>query len=242
MNTSATTNSPALDWSGIDTVLLDMDGTLLDLYFDNHFWLEHLPQRYASRHVLAEAQARDHLVNLFAAQRGTLNWYCVDYWSEQLQLDVGALKHEISHLIAIRPHVEQFLAQLHTSKQVWLVTNAHRKSLQLKLARTGIERWFHRVISSHDYRAPKEDQQFWRTLHATHPFDPARALLIDDSAPVLAAAHRYGIGQLLTMLQPDSKQARREQADYPGIVHFDEIMPVNEIMPAAPITPIESAS
>ncbi len=225
MNASATTKKTVLDWDRIDTVLLDMDGTLLDLYFDNHFWLEYLPQRYATRHGLAEALAREHLVSAFAAERGTLNWYCVDYWSERLQLDIGALKREISHLIAIRPHVEQFLARLHADKQVWLVTNAHRKSLHLKLERTGIDRWCHRVISSHDYRAPKEDQQFWRTLRASHPFEPARALLIDDSAPVLAAAHRYGIGHLLTMLQPDSKQARREQADYPGIHHFDEIMP-----------------
>ena len=26
-----------LAWDEIDTVLLDMDGTLLDLHFDNHF-------------------------------------------------------------------------------------------------------------------------------------------------------------------------------------------------------------
>ncbi|HBT55971.1 MAG TPA: haloacid dehalogenase, partial [Pseudomonas sp.] len=32
-----------LNWNAIDTVLLDMDGTLLDLHFDNHFWLEHMP-------------------------------------------------------------------------------------------------------------------------------------------------------------------------------------------------------
>lgn len=225
MKISAAKNQTPLAWNQVDTVLLDMDGTLLDLYFDNHFWLEYLPQRYAARHNLAEESARAHLVSAFAAERGTLNWYCVDYWSEQLQLDIGALKREVSHLIAIRPHVEEFLTRLHAGKQVWLVTNAHRKSLHLKLDHTGIERWFHKVISSHDYRAPKEDQAFWRTLHATHPFDPARALLIDDSAPVLAAAHRFGIRHLLTMLQPDSKQARREQADYPGIHHFDEIMP-----------------
>ncbi len=232
MNAPAPTKASGLDWDHIDTVLLDMDGTLLDLYFDNHFWLEYLPQRYAAHHGLAETAAREHLVSAFAAERGTLNWYCVDYWSERLQLDIAALKHEIAHLIAIRPHVEQFLTRLHAQKQVWLVTNAHRKSLHLKLGRTGIDRWFHRVISSHDYRAPKEDQAFWRTLRTTHPFEPARALLIDDSAAVLAAAHRFGIGQLLTMLQPDSKQARREHTDYPGIHHFDEIMPVDPISPS----------
>lgn len=221
-----------LDWNNIDTVLLDMDGTLLDLYFDNHFWLEHLPLRYAERHGVHEAHARAHLSDVFAAQRGTLNWYCVDYWSEQLQLDIGELKQEIKHLIAIRPHVEDFLLRLHDSpssdgspRDVWLVTNAHRKSLNIKMAHTRIERWFDRIICSHDYAQPKESAEFWRRLRAEHPFDPQRTLFIDDSASVLHAAQRFGIRYLLTLLQPDSRQAHREKTEFPGILHFDEIMP-----------------
>lgn len=214
------------DWNNIDTVLLDMDGTLLDLYFDNHFWLEHLPLRYAERHGVREEYARSYLAEVFAAQRGTLNWYCVDYWSHQLQLDIGELKREIQHLIAIRPHVENFLQRLHTgSRNVWLVTNAHRKSLDIKMAHTGIGRWFDRIICSHDFAQPKENAEFWRRLREEHPFDPERSLFIDDSASVLHAAQQFGIRYLLTLLQPDSRQAHREQTEFPGILHFDEIMP-----------------
>lgn len=220
------TSSALLDWNNIDTVLLDMDGTLLDLYFDNHFWLEHLPLRYAERHGVNEAQARAHLTEVFAAQRGTLNWYCVDYWSHQLQLDIGELKHEIKHLIAIRPHVEDFLRRLHDSpRDVWLVTNAHRKSLSIKMMHTRIERWFDRIICSHDYAQPKESAEFWRRLRAEHHFDPERTLFIDDSAPVLHSAQQFGIRYLLTLLQPDSRQAQRVETEFPGILHFDEIMP-----------------
>jgi putative hydrolase of the HAD superfamily len=136
------------------------------------------------------------------------------------------LKREIQHMIKVRPHVEDFLTRLHSSdRKVILVTNAHRKALELKLARTPIGRWFDEIVISHDFQVPKEDLRFWHRLHATHPFAPGRTLLIDDNESVLEAAHRYGIGHLLTLLQPDSKLQKRLDTRFPGIHHFDEIMP-----------------
>ena len=38
-----------LPWSGIDTILLDMDGTLLDLHYDNHFWQVYVPEKFAEK-------------------------------------------------------------------------------------------------------------------------------------------------------------------------------------------------
>lgn len=219
-----------VNWQDIHTVLLDMDGTLLDLHFDNFFWLQHLPKRYADIHQQDEATVRQQLSARITAERGSLNWYCLDYWSEQLQLDIPALKREVEHLISIRPHVLDFLQQLkNSSRKVILVTNAHRKSLDIKMARTGIENLFDELVVSHDLRAPKEDRQFWHYLHATLPFNRDTTLLIDDTASVLQSAHDYGIQHLLTLLQPDSKQARREQTQFPGILHFDEIMPISEL-------------
>lgn len=214
-----------LNWPEIDTVLLDMDGTLLDLYFDNHFWLEYLPKRFAETHGHAESEARRQLAQRFGELRGQLDWYCLDYWSAQLQLDMIALKREIRHLIAVRPYVADFLAGLRRgNRQVWMVTNAHRHSLDLKMEQTGIDHYFDRLISSHDLRAPKEDPAFWHALQQSHPFDPARSLLIDDTHSVLQAARRFGIAHLLTMLQPDSRQPGREAAEFPGIIHFDELL------------------
>ena len=216
-----------IDWNQLDTVLLDMDGTLLDLHYDNHFWLEHLPKRYADIHQLPLEEAKADLYKRIMSQKGTLNWYCLDYWSEQLQVNIAELKREIKHMIAIRPHVEDFLRQLRASHhKVLLITNAHRHGLDIKLQQSGLKPWFDQVIASHDYQAPKESQQFWRQLQINHPFDKEKTLFIDDSESVLKSAQTFGIKNLLTLLQPDSKKAARTKSEFPSILHFDEIMPL----------------
>ena len=215
-----------INWQNIDTVLLDMDGTLLDLYYDNHFWLEHLPRHYAKLHSREFQAVKSELLDKIQSQSGTLNWYCLDYWSHELQIDIVALKAEIKHLIAIRPYVDEFLQRLNNGpQQVILVTNAHRDGLDIKLAHTGIDRWFDHIVASHDYKLPKEDPRFWQHLNRQYPFNPERTLLIDDNQSVLSSAKAHGIEHLLTLLQPDSRQAARQQTDFPGILHFDEKLP-----------------
>lgn len=216
-----------LDWSSIDTVLLDMDGTLLDLHFDNYFWQDLLPQRYAELNRQPTEEARRQLAARFDAERGNLNWYCVDYWSRELAIDIVALKQEIAHMVSLRPFVQEFLLALrHSGREVWLVTNAHRKSLQIKMQQTAIDHYFDKLIVSHEHGAPKEQPQFWHTLHALHPFDPARTLFVDDTASVLQSAQQFGIAHLLTLLQPDSQQAKRLHSEFPSIHHFDELLPL----------------
>ena len=215
-----------IEWDSIDTVLLDMDGTLLDLYFDNFFWTEHLPRVYAGKNQISEEESSELLNQRFSEDRGTLAWYCIDHWSKQLNLDIPTLKREMQHMVALRPHALEFLQQLHNSdRDVVMVTNAHRKTLDIKMDHVDITPWFDRIVVSHELHAAKEEQAFWHRLQDLHPFDPSRTLLIDDTASVLHSAHQYGIAHLLTLLQPDSHQEKRSVTDFPGIHHFDEIMP-----------------
>ena len=215
-----------IDWNGIDTVLLDMDGTLLDLHFDNYFWTQHLPRAYAEKHRISEEESSAQLHQRLSVDQGTLAWYSLDHWSQQLDIDIPALKLELQHLISLRPYAIEFLTQLHAcDRDVVMVTNAHRKTLDIKMDRVDITHWFDRVVVSHDLQAPKEEQTFWHKLQDLHPFEPERTLLIDDTERVLESAANYGIAHLLTLLQPDSKRQKRIDTRFPGIHHFDEIMP-----------------
>ena len=219
-----------LDWSAIDTVLLDMDGTLLDLHFDNYFWLEHLPKRYAEHHKLDYSQAREKLHTQIKAYEGTLQWYCLDHWSELVQMDIPSLKREIKQKIKVRPHTEHFLSFLKAQKKkVILVTNAHRSGLDIKLEVTKIDQHLDVVVSSHDYQIPKEAPEFWLQLHASERFNPARTLFVDDTPRIVAKAREFGIAHLVCITHPDSQQEPRPACDQ-GFVYiedFDKIIPTS---------------
>jgi putative hydrolase of the HAD superfamily len=215
-----------IDWSAVDSVLLDMDGTLLDLHFDNHFWLEHVPKRYAEARHLPLEQAKAELLTRYGDAQGTLEWYCIDHWSQQLELDIALLKEEVSHLIAVHPHVLDFLQGLKRhGKRLALVTNAHQKSLKLKMEKTQLAGHFDNIISAHDLGLAKEDPAFWDRLQRVEPFDPQRSLFVDDSLSVLRSARAYGIRWLLAILAPDSKGPVRQVEEFPAIRDFAGLLP-----------------
>jgi 5'-nucleotidase len=209
------------EWHEIETVLLDMDGTLLDLHFDNHFWQEHLPSCWGRQRGLDSRQAKELLMPRFRRMEGTLAWYCLDYWTEELGLDVFSLKSDVQHLIALRPHAEWFLKNLvQLKKQCVLVTNAHERVLQYKLDLTGLGAHFDQVISAHVYGCPKETGGFWENLQSNLQFRPETTLLIDDNLHVLQAARDFGIKHLLTIAQPDSSQPSRAETDFHAVTDF----------------------
>lgn len=215
-----------IDWERIDAVFLDMDGTLLDLNFDNHFWQEFVPRRYAERHGLSLDEAHRLLVPRFKSMEGRLEWYCLDHWSQELHLDLPGLKEEVAGLIAILPHVTEFLDAVRASgRRLVLVTNAHPRSLSLKMERTSLHAFFDAIICSHDFGIPKETPDFWRLLHQVEPIIGERTMIVDDSLAVLRAARGYGIATTIAIRKSDSRQPARDIEEFPSIEDFREIMP-----------------
>ncbi|MEO8223401.1 MAG: GMP/IMP nucleotidase [Gammaproteobacteria bacterium] len=206
------------DWRTFDTILLDMDGTILDLAYDNYFWRELVPRCLARDRNADLREVTTDLVARFARMQGSLEWYCLDYWTAELSLDLRALKSASSHRVRYLPGAVEFLRTLQTAgKQVALLTNAHAHTLEIKKGVAGLGRWIETFISSHEFGAPKESAVFWAGAQQRLGFDPARTLFIDDSLPVLDAAVACGLERVLAVSRPDSRQLERAVARHPSV-------------------------
>ena len=202
-----------------------MDGTLLDLRFDNWFWQELVPGLYAAAQGLSLPEAVLRLGPKFRETRGTIQWYCIDYWSRELGLDIAALKRTTFDYMGYLPGAEDFLVRLGTAgKRRVLVTNAHPLTLAVKAERVGLHVHFDAVYSSHTFGAPKESADFWPRLQAAEPFALGRTLFVDDSLPVLRAAETFGVGCLRAVRRPDTGQPPQTTGPYPGVDRIADLL------------------
>ena len=200
------------------TLMLDMDGTILDLAYDNYMWFEHIPAEYARRKNIDESEARAVLMEKTSRLRGKLEWYCLDHWSAELDLDVAGLHREQDHRIGFLPGAREFLETVvDRNVRLLLVTNSHRDTLAIKTEVTGVVDYFHAVYTSHEIGHAKEDQPYWQAVHDAEAFDPATTLFVDDNPEVLASARDYGIGMLLNVVRPDSRRPARRNGEFAAI-------------------------
>ena len=214
-----------VEWSEVDTVLLDMDGILIDLYFDNFLWNQRLPEVVAATRGIGVSEAREHLYAHIRDEPRTLDFYSLDYWSRYARLDLVTLHRELAHLIAYRANAERFLRAVRASgRRAVLVTNAHPKSLAVKDARLDLTPELDAHYSAHGFGYPKQYPGFWSALTNCDPYDPSRTLFIDDDTGVLEAARASGVKQVLCVAQPDSQAPKRSDLPFPALDDFDQVL------------------
>ncbi len=208
-----------------DTLMLDMDGTVLDLAFDSYVWQELVPQKYAELSGISNDDARDFLYSKYRNVRGKLDWYCVDHWREQTGLDILAIHRDVNERIRYLPGARRFLETVSKRNiRLIMVTNAHRDTLAIKNEVTGIADYFDQIYTSHDVGHAKEDQPFWQALQDAEAFDPGRTLFVDDNILVLRSARQFGVEMLLTVTRPDTTAPVKDDSEFEGVEGVVELL------------------
>ena len=216
-----------INWDEIDTVLLDLDGTILDLNYDLHFWLEYLPLMYSNNNNISLQSAKEKIIPILKSQMGKLNWYCPDYWGNRFDLDIIKLKQNMSHMIQILPHAENFLKNAKiNNKKIFLATNAHRKTIRVKMDIVHLESYFDGIISSHDFGVAKQEQKFWTQLENEINLNKNRAIFFDDSLDVLESAKIFGIKHIIAISKPSTKLEPKNVNGFINIENFNNLLSI----------------
>jgi HAD superfamily hydrolase (TIGR01509 family) len=217
--------SPKMALQQCDTLMLDMDGTILDLAFDNYIWTDLVPRRYAAANNMTFEEAREHLIAKYREAQGDLSWYCLDHWNDRLGIDVVKIHHDVTYRIRYLPGALEFLRNVAAQdKRVLLVTNSHPDTLHLKDAVTGLGDYFDGIYTSHTYGHAKESQAFWHALKEDVDFDVETTLFVDDSQPVLRSASDYGVRMLVTVTRPDTSQPVRRGSEFHGVEGVNDLL------------------
>lgn len=208
-------------WDAVDDVLLDMDGTLLDRHFDNFFFEEELPRRYAALHGLAFGVARDRLMAMYRSVEGELAWTDLHYWTERVGIDVVAMHRELDHMIGFLPGAEEFLRHLRRlGKRVTIVTNAHASGVGIKNAKTGLDRYVDRIVDAFEVGYLKMRPEYWPACRRLLDFDPKRSFYMDDDEGCLLAARSFGIAHIVHSAKSSTRLPPAPLPTFPSLSDF----------------------
>ena len=207
------------------TLMMDMDGTILDLAYDSHIWLKLIPNIYAEKMNISIDDASSILQKKVLKMENSLKWYCIDHWSELLYIDILRVHELEKDEIRYLPGAESFLKKVSKSEiRAILVTNSHRDTLNLKIKETGLDKYFNDIYISHDFDAQKENQLFWKRFQSVENFVKNKTIFVDDNVNVLKSAEKFGLGSLIQILYPDTSSAEIKKSKFKGIRNLTQLL------------------
>lgn len=167
----------------IECLLIDMDGVILDNAYDNDFWQNQIPEVIADSKGIAFDDAKRLAIQIFNYKKNTKDWYDVDYWSNMLDIDIEAQKRSEKSFskISLYDGVIDTLSVLKNKTKMILITNAHRKTLNIKLEKYNLTPYFDEMVCAHELNYVKEDIQLWYMLRSKYRLDYEKTLLVEDT-------------------------------------------------------------
>ena len=179
-------------------ILSDLDGVILDLSYDIKFWELWLPEHVADQNNQSIEEAQEKIQAEIDAQRGTLNFYDLNYWDDLLDVDcmqiIKAKEERCSYLEGSHEAL-QGLSILKNPKHI--LTNGDPRVQEYKAEIQDFLKFFDSIFYSMHAGYPKEQKEFWALARHNLNLDFEDAILIDDDFKVVTAAVKAGIKQVI---------------------------------------------
>ena len=215
-----------IEWNAIDTVLLDMDGTLLDDHYEDFFWDVEVPKRYAAKYIITTKEANKRLQKLYYKHEKSMAWSDIDFWEKELDMKLWSIRHQLRHLVRLHPHTIRFLRFLKKhKKRIYLVTASHPKDIDFKFGYSKIGGYFDGICTSFDFGISKHDKLFWKNLQKKLKYDNNRTLFADDKEKIVRVAKSSGIKWVIVKSKSSSKKPANMPKNLLYVHHFDDIIP-----------------
>jgi putative hydrolase of the HAD superfamily len=178
-------------------ILSDLDGVILDLAYDKKFWELWLPEQVTRQTNKSIEEAKAEIMTEIDIQRGTLNFYDLNYWDDLLNVDCMQIFQEKEERCSYLAGSYEALQRLSTLKNPkYILTNGDPRIQEYKAETQNFLEFFDSIFYSMHAGYPKESKEFWALARHNLNLEFEDAIFIDDDLKVVTAAAKAGIKQV----------------------------------------------
>ena len=178
-------------------ILSDLDGVILDLAYDIKFWELWLPEQVANQTNKSIEETKAEIKAEIDIQRGTLNFYDLNYWDDLLNVDCMQIFKEKTERCSYLGGSYEALQRLSTLKNPkYILTNGDPRIQEYKAETQNFLEFFDSIFYSMHVGYPKESKEFWALARHNLNLDFEDTIFIDDDLKVVTAAANAGIKQV----------------------------------------------
>ncbi|MFL2724630.1 MAG: HAD family hydrolase [Gammaproteobacteria bacterium] len=178
-------------------ILSDLDGVILDLAYDIKFWELWLPEQVANQTNKSIEETKAEIKAEIDIQRGTLNFYDLNYWDDLLNVDCMQIFKEKTERCSYLRGSYEALQRLSTLKNPkYVLTNGDPRIQDYKAETQNFLEFFDSIFYSMHVGYPKESKEFWALARHNLNLDFEDTIFIDDDFKVVTAAAKAGIKQV----------------------------------------------
>ena len=183
-------------------ILSDLDGVILDLAYDKKFWELWLPEQVTRQTNKSIEEAKAEIMTEIDIQRGTLNFYDLNYWDDLLNVDCMQIFQEKEERCSYLAGSYEALQRLSTLKNPkYILTNGDPRIQEYKAETQNFLEFFDSIFYSMHAGYPKESKEFWALARHNLNLEFEDAIFIDDDLKVVTAAAKAGIKQVAWITQ-----------------------------------------